>query len=98
MPSLKTVGIAWYRREDWEKIVEIMEDRANLPRSFSLWLKGAQQALQQIERQGLVAVKAHIDPQSFPTWCRDRGLNVNAAARLQYANLAARDHEIEGGH
>jgi len=66
MPSLKTVGIAWYRREDWEKIVEIMEDRANLPRSFSLWLKGAQQALQQIERQGLVAVKAQSTRRASP--------------------------------
>lgn len=87
--SIRAIGIPWYSRDDYPKLREIFDDGDKLPASFSDWLKGVQRFKDEKERDGFGVVKAHIDPDTFPTWCAERGLNVDASARIKFANLAA---------
>jgi len=66
-----------------------MEDAHLLPPDFDSWLKKAEQVKKQLKSRGIVPVEAYINPSVFVAWCRDRSLNVNAAARTEYANLVA---------
>jgi hypothetical protein len=87
--SVRAVGIPWYSRNDYPKLREIFDDGHKLPASFSDWLKGAQRLKDEQERRGIGVVKAHINPHTFPAWCAGRGLNIDASARIEFANLAA---------
>jgi hypothetical protein len=89
-------GIAWYRRQDYARVLEVMADADQLPETFDKWLHRAEKALKEARNRGLLAVKAHIDPDQFVIWCRERGLNVDANARTQYAAIIARAEHREG--
>jgi len=82
-------GIPWYKREDYSEILKVMDDANLLPRDFDSWLKKAEQVKKQLKARGIVPIEAYINPSEFPAWCRARSLNVNAAARLEYANFVA---------
>lgn len=84
------IGIAWYRESDYPRILEIMEDADRLPETFAEWEKAARNGEREGQAKGLTVVRAIIDPQTFPAWCRARGLNVNANGRMAFANAAAK--------
>lgn len=83
--QVRVVGVAWYRREDWKEIRRIMADRHVLPRHYKQWLEGAEKTLDHLRLQGVLAEKAYIDPETFPDWCRARGMDIDAKARTTFA-------------
>lgn len=87
--AISAVGIPWYRREDYPRILRIMRDRKVLPPTYDAWLVKAKQVVEDYKRKGSVTFEAYIDPDTFPDWCRSRGLHVDAGARMEYANLVA---------
>ena len=82
----RAAGIAWYRREDYARILTIMEDAQVLPASWEEWFKIAKNTRDHVRRQGMIVEQVTIDPDTFPAWCRARGLNVDAKARTTFAN------------
>jgi len=40
---VQIAGIPWYRREEYEEILTVMEDAHLLPTTFDAWLKKAKQ-------------------------------------------------------
>ena len=88
--SALVVAMAWYRREDYCRILEIMEDAHLLPVSFERWNDIAQKGERSQKAKGRIVVRAIIDPQDFPGWCKAERLNVDADARRIYAAWRAR--------
>ena len=84
--SVPAVGIAWYRREDYAEILRIMQDAAELPTTWEKWFYAAERGARVLQKRGHIVVRAYIDPVDFPEWCRQRGLKLDAQARMQYAN------------
>lgn len=87
--QVRATGIAWYYRQDYARILDIMIDAADLPRTYDQWRQRAEKLQREIERAGGIAVPAIIDPDTFPDWCRARGLNVDAEGRQAFASDAA---------
>jgi hypothetical protein len=83
------VGIAWYRREDYDLLMSMFLDRENLDDTFDEWLSQALQVSDKLTREGLVVEKAIVDPNTFPAWCGSNGLEMDAKGRMQYANECA---------
>ena len=88
--TVRAIGIAWYLEDDYAEIRSIMDDGDRLPATWHQWRLDAEQAEKRLRRQGIITVKAYIDPRQFPGWCRARGLDVNAEARQQFAAWCAR--------
>ena len=61
-------------------------DGHKLPLSFDKWLKKAQQGFDDYTRKGHTVEKVYIDPDTFPAWCRERGHEIDARARTEFAN------------
>ena len=84
------VGIAWYRIDDYPEILSIMADRDQLPTTYSDWRMSAEKLEKKLQREGRLVVRAEIEPGFFRQWCAERRLNVDAHARMRWANEAAR--------
>ena len=87
--SVSITGIVWYKREDYKRILEIMEDADVLPPTYDKWLHGAEMGMEKMKRSGRMVVRAYIDPQTFPAWCVEHGHTTNAKTRTEFANRAA---------
>jgi formylglycine-generating enzyme required for sulfatase activity len=92
--QVSVVGIAWYERADYPRILEIMTDRDKLPPTFNKWEKLAEDTERTAKGRGITVVRAKIKPDEFVDWCAKNGLNVGAEGRTRYGALVARDHLI----
>jgi hypothetical protein len=82
---VRTVGVAWYRPEDYERAKAMFKDGQNLPDTFDSWLTTAKKVYQKLAGEGLIVEKAYIDPDTFPEWCRTHGKEMDARGRMDYA-------------
>jgi hypothetical protein len=76
--SIRAIGIAWYRQEDYPAVLGMFVDANNLPRSWKEWLRKAEGVEKQIVRDGAIVERVYIDPDSFPGWCAVRGMDIDA--------------------
>lgn len=87
---IRAVGLAWYKREDYPRILQIMEDADKLPPTHEKWLYSAQKVESQAKRNGTIVVRAVIDPDEFIAYCARHDLKIDAHARTRFgAEVAA---------
>jgi len=82
-PSVQ--AMVWYKKEDWERLKEMFADAELLPKTYDDWLKRAEDMKTQVQADGDAVIKVFIDPETFPSWCEKKGLEMNAEARSQLA-------------
>jgi len=95
--TIKAVGMAWYCRQDYRRVLEIMEDADKLPATYDKWLKNAEAGERELKRRGHIVVRAIINPNEFIAWCWTRNLNIDAQARIQWGNEVAL-RQVKGSH
>ena len=79
------LGVAWYKRGDWERLREISSDRDALEDSYEEWLAHAEASLPKLARQGIEPVKIHIAIEELLRWCHSRECRVDGEARALFA-------------
>lgn len=84
-------GLAWFDRAQWQRLTEVVENRAELDDTYEQWEKGANDALRKFERQGQRVEKVHIDVQALISWCKAKGLPVNGQSRSEYVANVLRE-------
>jgi hypothetical protein len=93
------IGMAWYLRRDYRRIVEIMDDGERFPPSFDAWLGIAETLETKFSDCGLSVIRVTIEPETFLAWRAARGLPADAALRDLFASECAfrqRDQTHEG--
>jgi hypothetical protein len=86
----RAVGIPWYEREDYSRVLEIMTDRTKLPHSFDEWLRTAELIERHAQGLGRPTIRAMIKSDAFTIWCSARRLRPNGDSRGLYASEAAK--------
>ncbi|WP_163370961.1 hypothetical protein [Endozoicomonas acroporae] len=81
--------VAWYKKEDYQRLKTIFDDGDQLHDRFEEWLHAAEQSIKLGTGKGYTVVQVNIDPDTFPEWCRSRGLNINSEARTKFINTIA---------
>jgi hypothetical protein len=84
------VGFAWYQREDYPRIREIMVDRDKMHDTYDEWLADFERGELALVLEGHKVVRIVIDPREFPAWCLARGLSPSADARSRFTAEATR--------
>jgi len=84
------VGIAWYKREEYDTLRRLFTDGDSLPDTYDKWLEKVGVVLKELRREGRVSRKVYIDPVAFPAWCASKGFQVNGSARAQFSAEAVR--------
>ena len=76
---------AWFRREDYGRIREIMEDSDRLPPSFDEWELLAKSRVAKAKRDGIILKPVMLDPDTFVAFCKARKMRPNGEARAKFA-------------
>ena len=87
--QVKVAGMAWYKPENFARLLSIFEDSHKLHRTHKEWLLAAETGRKNLESQGFRVVCVDIDPDQFPKWCKANGMKLNAEARNKFASLMA---------
>jgi hypothetical protein len=82
--EIQNMCIAWYRPEDYKVLRLLFKDGHKLPLTYEDWEQQVHAICDQLTSQGVIVTKAHIDPKTFPSWCRARDLNIDAKARERF--------------
>jgi hypothetical protein len=94
--EVRATGIAWYRREDYPRILAMMTDGHVLPKTWEEWRTKANATERQMRKRGMSVVRSFIDPDKFLEWCVKHGLDPDAKARMQFASeIAHRAYRAE---
>lgn len=87
--EIAPIGIGWFNREDYPRILEIMVDAEIMPPTHGLWRDAAEAQEMRAKDSGLRVIRVRIEPDQFLAWCADAGLPANAQARMAYASEVA---------
>jgi len=80
-------GVAWYRAEQWPRLLEVSVDRSDLERTYDEWQAMATKGLAELARAGVWARKIDVDVDEMVEWCRTEGRPVDGAARAAFVAL-----------
>lgn len=82
-PSIQ--AMVWYKEEDWDTLMGLFSDSNLLPPSYAEWLTRAEEMVEKVKEGGDLVIKVFIDPETFPTWCKDKGKEMDSNARAELA-------------
>jgi hypothetical protein len=83
-PGRVPVGLAWYRREDYPRILEMMADRREMHDTYDEWLRDAERLEQRLVSDGHAVTHVTIDPEIFRSWCDQHNLKPVAKSRSRF--------------
>lgn len=89
--KISALGMTWYTRENYDRVKAISDDPESFPDTFNAWHQAAKAGFDRFTAAGHTVVKAHIDPDTFPHWCRVNGHKVDSDGRKAFANAAAHE-------
>jgi hypothetical protein len=76
-----TLGIAWYKREEWSHLLEISADRDELEDTYEEWLYNAEIRLHEMAEAGINANRVYINLGELQKWCIVQGRPLDGSAR-----------------
>ena len=82
--KISALGLAWYRQQDYPRILGTMADGCKLPKTFEEWEKKAVLKEKQLIANELIIVRTIIIPDEFVRWCNEKGKLPNAQMRGHY--------------
>ena len=78
-------GVAWYRPEQWSRLVEICSDADALDMTYEDWLRNATARFEELTAAGFTLKRVDVDVERLLAWCLVQGRPVDGAARSAYA-------------
>lgn len=75
-----------FTREQYERLLVILEDRENFPDSHSVWLEVSKSFMENLARRHIRVYCQNIDPDELVAWCGLKGHKVNNASCLRFAD------------
>nr|CAP47547.1 putative integron gene cassette protein [uncultured bacterium]CAP47598.1 putative integron gene cassette protein [uncultured bacterium] len=88
--SVDQVVVGWYSPRQWDRLLEIADDPANLGQSYTDWRRRADAAYRELRSQGTAVTKIRIDVEDLLQWCDEQAIPVNAESRTRYAAFLVR--------
>ena len=78
------LGIAWYTREQYERLLKLANDRDNLEDTYEEWQATAEKMMVQLSKPGVLPRKIHIDVEELAAWCKSHNRPVDGASRTVF--------------
>ena len=89
------MGVAWYKFDQWDRLLEISSDRAELENIYDEWKKVAEENLVNLAQHGYKLCKVHIDVEELLVWCNSQNRAVDGDARTEFTVMKLRESNLE---
>jgi hypothetical protein len=83
--SPAVVALAWFRREDYPRLLTIFEDAHEMHDTWEEWKKSAKEVEERLKTEGFVVERVSLDPDALSDWCRKEGVSITGKARSRFA-------------
>jgi hypothetical protein len=90
------VGVAWYRQKEWQRLLEVSQDRDDLENTYDEWAAAMPARMAKIEEAGFKPHKIDVAVEDLIAWCRSNGRVLDGAARADYAAHKLSDLHLRG--
>jgi len=87
----KTISIAVYKEDQWERLQDISEDHEDLEKTYNEWKTLITKKIKEYESQGFKIHKIEIDTEEMLAWCNLNRLSVNSKSRSRYMSAKIRE-------
>ena len=87
------MGVAWYRRDQWDRLLEISSDRAELEDTYDEWKAVAEENLGNLAKHGYKLRKVEIDIEELLIWCNSQNRAVDGDARTEFTVVKLRESD-----
>ena len=78
-------GVAWYDRDQWERLHEVASDREVLEESYEAWVAMAERSIQELEQTGMLIERVPVNAEKLIAWCTEQGRPIDGSARAEFA-------------
>ena len=78
-------GVAWFDREQWQRLREVAADPERLEESYEAWVAMAERAIRHLEATGMLIERVPVDTEELIAWCKDRTRPIDGSARAEFA-------------
>jgi hypothetical protein len=85
---LPAVGVYWIKEEHYPALQTIFDDGNKMPRTWTEWLKMAEEMERGLKAYGHPVMRVPIDPSTFPDWCTAHGTTPGREGRKKLVAAA----------
>ncbi len=78
------IGIAWYRKDQWDLLRILSADGADIEQTYEEWEAVAITRTEEMELAGAVVSRVDMDIREVAAWCRRKGVPLDGDARARY--------------
>lgn len=80
----RTIGLPWFRKEDFAALRRIFVDGGNMHDTWEEWLESSEKLEAAIKAQRGTVERVYIDPATFPAWCKANGASADSKGRQTF--------------
>ena len=80
------IKLAYYRKNDWRKLLELIDDRESMHDTWEEWHKSYLKAKQGLIAQSLIVNDFIVDLNELKKYCLHKGLPIDGKAPSQYVS------------
>ena len=81
---MTAVKIAYYRKEDWNKLLEIIDDKESMHETWNQWFNLFTKTKEDLMSKGFIVVDIEIDLDELNNYCNMKRIKNNGEARSQF--------------
>ena len=82
---LTASGVAWYDREQWQRLREVAADPEVLEESYDEWVAMAEKAVRELEVSGMIIERVPVNATDLIAWCSEQDRPIDGSARAEFA-------------
>jgi len=84
MENKINLNIAFYAREDWERLLSISIDKNKLENSWEKWYENYRKAKIEFLAQVIITYDVRVSLDELIEFCKQRNLKIDGAARSRF--------------
>ena len=78
------INLAYYRKQDWKRFLEIIDDRENIHDTWKEWNKEYLKTKKELTSQGFIVKDFPVNLDELLNYCAIRGMKNDGKARSQF--------------
>ena len=81
---MTAINLAYYRKEDWDKLLELIDDKASMHDTWNEWSMDFAKTKNKLQLEGFIVKEVVVDLEELHDYCLSKGIRIDGKARSQF--------------